>query len=725
MSLTRQEAYAVLGLPNGASEAEIKSAYKKLALEWHPDKNNNSETATIKFQQVTGAYQLLTAERNEAHMSLDEMLDLFNMMFFGAGGGFPFYRPRFVFINGDRDEFYSSDDSDMEYLFNPSRGFHETNAYPRQSGRESYHRTHASSTTSTAHMGRSTYNTITVEEANKNAADLIQEEQNAKKKTEKRKSKKKRRKERKQQERVEKDRHKNPEDKEDACLGNSSENDEETEVTAESKTVNKEPIVKPGPLPMESKKGAGAADALKGRTVTKDSNKENTSPPVFSGTKDNAGAASYSETHDNKSVNVEVKSNGHAKQAKARDAPSQREPVHSYTLPASEKIGGNSSVNGATKESSDSEDEPEWDTCSAFFAKVASKQQPKHTKVDKKVKSKEKPVPVKEEKPTKVPASVVPQKPSPDELAQRSVQFAVQGNQLASTQSYAEAIEKFTEAIKLYPQDFRYFGNRSYCFERLGKYNDALMDAEIAVNINPIWPRGYFRKARACIGLKHYREAESALCQVISLDMSSEDAKQELMNVRTLRLMEMGFPQQQSEAAIWEYDTVDAALEALLRKTGALPKSGVGNMGIQNHKLPSTRPNVAVQRTQDLSGALGNSSVPPPPPYNLISLWVGNLTSAVTEDMLQTLFSPFGQIHSFRMLLDRKCAFVNYTTKEAADRALWSLQGYQVANTNLLIRFQSASTKSVAAAFQQPQAVPPPPASKNGFSKMQSKNGFH
>uniref|UniRef100_S4RYJ0 RRM domain-containing protein n=1 Tax=Petromyzon marinus TaxID=7757 RepID=S4RYJ0_PETMA len=264
----------------------------------------------------------------------------------------------------------------------------------------------------------------------------------------------------------------------------------------------------------------------------------------------------------------------------------------------------------------------------------------------------------------------------------------VQGNQLASTQSYAEAIEKFTEAIKLYPQDFRYFGNRSYCFERLGKYNDALMDAEIAVNINPIWPRGYFRKARACIGLKHYREAESALCQVISLDMSSEDAKQELMNVRTLRLMEMGFPQQQSEAAIWEYDTVDAALEALLRKT-------------VNRSL------TILER------------------YNLISLWVGNLTSAVTEDMLQTLFSPFGQIHSFRMLLDRKCAFVNYTTKEAADRALWSLQGYQVANTNLLIRFQSASTKSVAAAFQQPQAVPPPPASKNGFSKMQSKNGFH
>ncbi|XP_061436422.1 uncharacterized protein LOC133361517 isoform X3 [Lethenteron reissneri] len=145
----------------------------------------------------------------------------------------------------------------------------------------------------------------------------------------------------------------------------------------------------------------------------------------------------------------------------------------------------------------------------------------------------------------------------------------------------------------------------------------------------------------------------------------------------------MGFPQQQSEAAILEYDTVYAASEALLRNTGSLSTSGVGNVGIQNDKPPSPQPtvDVAAQRSQDSRGALGNSPVPPPP--------------------------SFGQIHSIRILVDRKCAFVNYTDKEAAERALWSLQGRRVADTNLLIDFQSVSAKTIAAAFQQPSAVPP------------------
>ncbi|XP_061437116.1 uncharacterized protein LOC133362179 isoform X2 [Lethenteron reissneri] len=137
----------------GAPEAEIKSAYKKLALEWHSDKNNHSsDTATIRFQQATGAYQLLAAEKTEAHMSLEDILDLLNMMFFGAMGGFPFHRRRFVFSNGDRDRFYISDDGNVDDLLNPSGGSHEPSAYPCQSSREPYHRTQASSSnTSTAH----------------------------------------------------------------------------------------------------------------------------------------------------------------------------------------------------------------------------------------------------------------------------------------------------------------------------------------------------------------------------------------------------------------------------------------------------------------------------------------------------------------------------------------------------------------------------------------------
>src|SRR3989304_2397104 len=51
--------YEVLGVKKNATEAEMKSAYRKLALKWHPDKNKSSE-ATGKFKQINEAYEVLS-----------------------------------------------------------------------------------------------------------------------------------------------------------------------------------------------------------------------------------------------------------------------------------------------------------------------------------------------------------------------------------------------------------------------------------------------------------------------------------------------------------------------------------------------------------------------------------------------------------------------------------------------------------------------------------------
>lgn len=55
----RKDWYKILGVSRSASVAEIKRAYKKLALQWHPDKNvDNREEAEAKFQEIAAAYEV-------------------------------------------------------------------------------------------------------------------------------------------------------------------------------------------------------------------------------------------------------------------------------------------------------------------------------------------------------------------------------------------------------------------------------------------------------------------------------------------------------------------------------------------------------------------------------------------------------------------------------------------------------------------------------------------
>jgi DnaJ family protein A protein 2 len=52
--------YTILGVSREASETEIKKAYKKLALKWHPDRNKGSKEAEEKFKKISEAYEILS-----------------------------------------------------------------------------------------------------------------------------------------------------------------------------------------------------------------------------------------------------------------------------------------------------------------------------------------------------------------------------------------------------------------------------------------------------------------------------------------------------------------------------------------------------------------------------------------------------------------------------------------------------------------------------------------
>ena len=52
--------YNVLGIKKDCTNTEIRSAYKKLAFKWHPDKNaQNKELANTKFKEISEAYKIL------------------------------------------------------------------------------------------------------------------------------------------------------------------------------------------------------------------------------------------------------------------------------------------------------------------------------------------------------------------------------------------------------------------------------------------------------------------------------------------------------------------------------------------------------------------------------------------------------------------------------------------------------------------------------------------
>jgi len=62
MITTKNEAYEILGLNSSANELEVKKAYRKLSLQCHPEKNDNSPESQEKFKEIQEAYDLLSAE---------------------------------------------------------------------------------------------------------------------------------------------------------------------------------------------------------------------------------------------------------------------------------------------------------------------------------------------------------------------------------------------------------------------------------------------------------------------------------------------------------------------------------------------------------------------------------------------------------------------------------------------------------------------------------------
>jgi molecular chaperone DnaJ len=58
--MAKKDFYEILGVPRNADEAEIKKAYRKMALKYHPDKNPGDKASEDKFKEAAEAYEILS-----------------------------------------------------------------------------------------------------------------------------------------------------------------------------------------------------------------------------------------------------------------------------------------------------------------------------------------------------------------------------------------------------------------------------------------------------------------------------------------------------------------------------------------------------------------------------------------------------------------------------------------------------------------------------------------
>ncbi|AYE33369.1 molecular chaperone DnaJ [Clostridium septicum] len=89
--MANKDYYASLGLEKGASDEEIKRAFRKLAIKYHPDKNQGNKEAEDKFKEINEAYQVLSDPEKKARYDQFGTAD-FDGSGFGSGGfgGFDF-----------------------------------------------------------------------------------------------------------------------------------------------------------------------------------------------------------------------------------------------------------------------------------------------------------------------------------------------------------------------------------------------------------------------------------------------------------------------------------------------------------------------------------------------------------------------------------------------------------------------------------------------------------
>lgn len=121
----------------------------------------------------------------------------------------------------------------------------------------------------------------------------------------------------------------------------------------------------------------------------------------------------------------------------------------------------------------------------------------------------------------------VPFTPTEEEVAEAE-RLKTEGNDKMKEENFSEAVEFYSKAIEINPQNAVYYCNRAAAYSKLGNYAGAVQDCELAIGIDPNYSKAYGRMGLALASLNKHTEAVNFYQKALELDPENDTYKSNL-----------------------------------------------------------------------------------------------------------------------------------------------------------------------------------------------------